>query len=235
MLFARLCGSLMPRVGQPRVMGEVIAGLCLGPTLLGAISPTLQSTSSRRILARLGVVANLGLIFYMFLVGLEVDRGSLKGKVAKATAISNTSVAVPMLLGIAIALPLYKLIGPDKKFVAFALFMGVAMSITAFPVLARILAERRMIKRPIGVAGDRVRRGRRRHRVVPDRARHHDRVVGDVRGRRSRRSAEAVAYTLVMVLIVRRIVARGDGVRRGRRLPGTGSPGSSSACSCRPT
>ena len=132
-------------------MGEVIAGLVLGPSLLGAISPNLQATFfPSDILPAIGVVANLGLIFYMFLVGLEVDRGQLKGKVAQAAAISNASVAVPMLLGIAVALPLYKLVGPDKKFVAFALFMGVSMSITAFPVLARILAERRMIKRPIG-------------------------------------------------------------------------------------
>src|SRR5581483_3682297 len=67
-----------------------------------------------------------------------------------AAAISNASIALPMLLGIAAALPLYKLVGPNKKFVAFALFMGVAMSITAFPVLARILAERRMLRSPVG-------------------------------------------------------------------------------------
>ena len=151
LIVARLFGVVAVKVGQPRVMGEVIAGLCLGPSLLGAISPNLQATFfPSDVLPALGVVANLGLIFYMFLVGLEVDRGSLKGKVAQAAAISNTSVAVPLLLGIAVALPLYKLVGPDKKFVAFALFMGVAMSITAFPVLARILAERRMLKRPIG-------------------------------------------------------------------------------------
>ncbi len=106
-------------------------------------------------LPALGVAANLGLIFYMFLVGLEVDQRQLKGKAAQAAAISNASVAVPMLLGIAVALPLYKLLGPNKKFVAFALFMGVAMSITAFPVLARILAERRMLKAPGRLAGDR--------------------------------------------------------------------------------
>ena len=86
----------------------------------------------------------------MFLVGLEIDVSQLKGRIGQAAAISNTSVALPMMLGIAVALPLYPLVGPDKKFVAFALFMGVAMSITAFPVLARILVERRMLKRPVG-------------------------------------------------------------------------------------
>ena len=86
----------------------------------------------------------------MFLVGLEIDVSQLKGRIGQAAAISNTSVALPMMLGIAVALPLYPLVAPDKDFAAFALFMGVAMSITAFPVLARILVERRMLKRPVG-------------------------------------------------------------------------------------
>ena len=97
------------------------------------------------------MVAQLGLIFYMFLVGLEVDLSQIKGRVGQVAAISNVSVALPMMLGLAVALPIYELVGPDKKFVAFALFMGVSMSITAFPVLARILVERRMLKRPVGV------------------------------------------------------------------------------------
>src|SRR5579884_1685554 len=208
LIVARGFGLIANKLGQPRVMGEVIAGLCLGPSPLGAISPNLQATFfPSDILPALGVVANLGLIFYMFLVGLEVDRGSLQGKVAKATAISNASVAVPMLLGIAVALPLYKLVGPDKKFVAFALFMGVAMSITAFPVLARILAERRMIKRPLGslaiacAAVDDVTAWFLIALAVTIAS---SGTFGDV----AKTIAEAAAYTLVMVLIVRRIVAR---------------------------
>jgi Kef-type K+ transport system membrane component KefB len=208
LIVARAFGAVATRVSQPRVMGEVIAGLCLGPSLLGAISPNLQAMLfPSDVLPALGVVANLGLIFYMFLVGLEVDRGSLKGKVAKATAISNTSVAVPMLLGIAVALPLYKLVGPDKKFVAFALFMGVSMSITAFPVLARILAERRMIKRPLGslaiacAAVDDVTAWFLIALAITISA---SGTFGDV----VKTIAEAVAYTLIMVLIVRRVIAR---------------------------
>jgi Kef-type K+ transport system membrane component KefB len=85
------------------------------------------------------------------MVGLEVDASQLKGRISQAAAISNTSVALPMMLGIAVALPIYGLVGPDKEFLAFALFMGVAMSITAFPVLARILAERKMHRIPTGV------------------------------------------------------------------------------------
>src|SRR6202043_679074 len=130
---------------------EVIAGIVLGPSVLGAVSANLQAQAfPTDVLPAIGFAANLGLIFFMFLVGLELDFRQLRGRAAQAAAISNASVAVPMLLGIAIALPLYKLVGPNKKFVAFALFMGVAMSITAFPVLARILAERRMLKRPVG-------------------------------------------------------------------------------------
>lgn len=151
MIVARLFGLLAVRLRQPRVMGEVVAGIALGPTILGAVSPSLQATVfPSDILPAFGIVANLGLIFYMFLVGLELDASQLKGRLTQAAAISNASVALPMLLGIAAALPLYTLLGPDKKFVAFALFMGVSMSITAFPVLARILVERRMLKRPVG-------------------------------------------------------------------------------------
>src|SRR5919106_375106 len=103
------------------------------------------------LVARLfGVVAQLGLIFYMFLVGLEIDASQLRGRLGQVAAISNTSVALPMILGMLVALPIYELIGPDESFAGFALFMGVSMSITAFPVLARILVERRMLKRPIG-------------------------------------------------------------------------------------
>ena len=151
MLAARLLGLGAVKIGQPRVMGEVVAGIALGPTLLGAFFPEVQNTLfPRDIIPFIGVVANLGLIFYMFLVGLEIDPAQLKGRIGQAAAISNASVALPMMLGIAVALPLYELVGPDEKFVAFALFMGVAMSITAFPVLARILVERRMLKRPVG-------------------------------------------------------------------------------------
>jgi Kef-type K+ transport system membrane component KefB len=151
MLVARLFGALAVRISQPRVMGEVVAGIALGPTIFGWLAPGLQATIfPADILPAFGIAANLGLVFYMFLVGLELDPKQLKGRVSQAAAISNTSVALPMVLGIAVALPLYKLVGPDKKFLAFALFMGVAMSITAFPVLARILVERRMLKRPVG-------------------------------------------------------------------------------------
>jgi Kef-type K+ transport system membrane component KefB len=151
MLVARLFGSLAVKVKQPRVMGEVVAGITLGPTILGWLAPGLQATLfPTDILPSLGIIANVGLVFYMFLVGLEIDPAQLRGRIGQAAAISNTSVALPMMLGIAVALPIYEVVGPEKDFLPFALFMGVAMSITAFPVLARILVERRMLKRPVG-------------------------------------------------------------------------------------
>jgi Kef-type K+ transport system membrane component KefB len=151
MLVARLFGMLSVALHQPRVMGEVVAGIALGPTLLGAVAPDLQAALfPSDIIPFLGVVAQLGLIFYMFLVGLEIDPSQLRGRMGQVAAISNTSVALPMVLGILVALPVYELVGPDESFAGFALFMGVSMSVTAFPVLARILVERRMLKRPVG-------------------------------------------------------------------------------------
>jgi K+:H+ antiporter len=152
MLAAQLGGLLMTKLGQPRVMGEVLAGILLGPTLLGTLAPQLEITLfPSDVVPYLSVAANLGLIFYMFLIGLEVDLGALQGRVLQALAISNTGVAVPMALGTLVAVPLYALLGTQASFTAFALFMGVSMSITAFPVLARILVERRMLHRPLGV------------------------------------------------------------------------------------
>ncbi|HEV3229213.1 MAG TPA: cation:proton antiporter [Solirubrobacteraceae bacterium] len=151
MLVARLFGAAITKIGQPRVMGEVVAGIALGPTVLGAISPTAQNDLfPSDIVPIIGVAANLGLIFYMFLVGLEFDPRQLRGRVAQTIAVSNTGVLVPLMGGLLIALPTYRLLGPNKTFAGFALFMGVAMSITAFPVLARIIVERRMLGRPVG-------------------------------------------------------------------------------------
>ncbi len=153
MLFARLMGAAVARFRQPRVMGEVLAGILLGPTVLGLVAPDLQrAIFPPDVIPIIGVAANLGLIFYMFLVGLELDLSQLRGRMGQTAAISNTGVAIPMLAGIAVALPTYELVGPPAKggFTAFALFMGVSMSITAFPVLARILVERRMLRGPVG-------------------------------------------------------------------------------------
>ena len=148
---ARAVGFLAGRIGQPRVMGEVLGGILLGPTLLGALAPGVQAyLFPPQVVPMLTAVADLGLAFYMFLVGLELDPRLLRGRLAQAAFVSTTSVAVPLLLGVALALPLFPLLGPATSYAPFALFIGAALSITAFPVLARILVERRMLKRPVG-------------------------------------------------------------------------------------
>jgi K+:H+ antiporter len=150
-LAARFLGAAVGRIGQPRVMGEVLAGILLGPTLFGAVAPGLQAEVFHpEIVPLLQAGAFVGLAFYMFLVGLELDTTMLRGRFEQAAFISHGSIAVPMALGIAAAVPIFTIVGPPTDFVPFALFMGVSMSITAFPVLARILVERRMLKRPVG-------------------------------------------------------------------------------------
>jgi K+:H+ antiporter len=150
-LAARLVGTLIARFHQPRVMGEVLAGILLGPTLLGAAWPEAKDyLFPPDIVPLLSAAAQIGLAFYLFLVGMEIDPRILRERIGQAAFISNASVAFPMGLGFLVALPIYKLLSPDVDYTPFALFMGVAMSITAFPVLARILIERRMLKRPVG-------------------------------------------------------------------------------------
>jgi Kef-type K+ transport system membrane component KefB len=151
-LAARLFRLLVGVAGQPPVMGEVVAGILLGPTLLGAFFPGVFSyLFPPFVIPLLNGAADIGLAFYMFLVGLELDPRILKGRIGHAAAISNASIVLPLGLGILVALPLYHLLAPPAaSFQGFALFMGVAMSITAFPVLARLLMERRMLTRRTG-------------------------------------------------------------------------------------
>ena len=148
---ARLVGTALHRIGQPQVMGEVLAGILLGPTLLGAIAPEVQAyLFPPDIVPLLSAAAQIGLAFYLFLVGMEIDPRLLRERIAQAALISNTSVAFPLALGFLAAIPTYELLAPDNEYLPFALFMGVSMSVTAFPVLARILIERRMLRRPVG-------------------------------------------------------------------------------------
>lgn len=150
LLVARAVGAVMRRLGQPQVMGEVLGGIALGPSLLGHFASDAQHLLfPEEVVPLLGGAADIGLAFYMFLVGLELDLGALRGRLRQAVFLSNASVMAPMAIGMAVALVLYPTYG-QSGFLAFALFMGVAMSVTAFPVLARILLERRMLRRPVG-------------------------------------------------------------------------------------
>jgi Kef-type K+ transport system membrane component KefB len=153
MLFGRVLGRLFVALGQPPVIGEVIAGILLGPSLLGRISPAAQAfLLPSDVVPFLGVLAQLGIVFYMFLVGLELDARLLGRRFQAAVLISHASIVVPFSLGAVLALYLYpRLATSDVPFTVFALFLGVAMSITAFPVLARILTDLKIQTTQLGV------------------------------------------------------------------------------------
>lgn len=150
---ARLLGALFRRFNQPAVIGEVIAGVLLGPSLLGRIAPSVSSYLLPSAVAPfLGVLSQVGIILYMFLIGLELDTGLLRQRAHASVAISHASIVAPFLLGTGLSLWLYpRLSSSDVPFFVFALFMGISMSVTAFPVLARILTDRAMHKSRLGV------------------------------------------------------------------------------------
>jgi Kef-type K+ transport system membrane component KefB len=143
---------LLRRVGQPPVIGEVLAGIALGPSLLGQVWPAAADFILPAAVApALGVIAQLGVILYMFLVGLEMNHEMIRDRAATTIWVSHTGMVVPFLLGAGLALVLYpRLSSTSVPFTSFALFLGVAMAITAFPVLARILTDRGMQQTPLG-------------------------------------------------------------------------------------
>lgn len=149
---ARLLGSLFHKIGQPPVIGEMVAGILLGPSLLGLVAPGVQSfLFPAPSLGALRMLSQIGVILFMFVVGIELDLQHLRQKAHAAVMVSHASIIVPFFLGCASALLLYRSLAPARiPFSAFALFIGVAMSITAFPVLARILEERRMMRSHLG-------------------------------------------------------------------------------------
>ncbi len=153
-IVARVMGFMFEKINQPAVIGEMIAGIMLGPSLLGILSPKVEAflfpTAAMDILKML---SQLGVILFMFSVGLELDLATLRRKAHAAVMVSHASILLPFLFGTALALVLYPLLvlSKDIPFSAFGLFMGIAMSITAFPVLARILEERGLAKSQIGI------------------------------------------------------------------------------------
>jgi Kef-type K+ transport system membrane component KefB len=151
-LCARALGALFRRFNQPQVIGEMIAGILLGPSFLGRIAPEAATyVLPNQVAPYLSILAQIGVILYMFLVGVELDTKLLRGRSHASVAISHASIVVPFLLGGGLALWLYpQLATHDVPFTVFALFIGVAMSITAFPVLARILTDRRMHQSRMG-------------------------------------------------------------------------------------
>lgn len=152
LLVGRFLTRLMRRLGQPAVIAEIVAGIALGPSLLGWIWPAgMAALFPAESMAGLGLVSQLGLVFFMFLVGLEFDPRLLQGQLRASVLISNAGILVPFLLGALLAVPLHPLLAPEGVgLVPFLLFLGTAMSVTAFPVLARILTERRLIRTRVG-------------------------------------------------------------------------------------
>lgn len=152
-------GRAFARVGQPPVIGEVVAGILLGPSLLGAVSPAAMhalvpppaADPHGQVTAALTAIAQVGVVLYMFLVGLELNAAKLTDHAHAAVAISHAGIVVPFVLGAALALGLYPVVShAGVPFTSFALFLGASLAVTAFPVLARILADQKLDKTDLG-------------------------------------------------------------------------------------
>jgi Kef-type K+ transport system membrane component KefB len=147
---SRLAAWAFGRFGQPQVVGEMIAGIALGPTLLGWVFPSAyQSLFPPSSLAFLGALSQVGLVIFIFLIGVRVDFAELRQQSGIAVVTSNISVILPLLAGIGLAQYLFPRYGNGDR-LTFALFVGTAISVTAFPVLARILMERNLLSTRLG-------------------------------------------------------------------------------------
>ena len=152
LLAARVFGGFARRLGQPPVIGEIAAGVLLGPSLLGWVMPDASAfLFPSASMPTLQLLSQVGVLLFMFVVGVELEPSYLRGKAHAAVAVSHFSIIIPFTLGVSLSLALYtRYAPPGVPFHAFALFCGIAMSITAFPVLARILEERHLTHTPLG-------------------------------------------------------------------------------------
>ncbi|MGP3689017.1 cation:proton antiporter [Streptomyces sp. IBSNAI002] len=144
---ARVLGALAQRVGQPAVVGEICAGLLASPMVITAAGA--ETILPATVKPLLGALANVGLATFMFIVGYEIEGGFGRGRRKATLGVAAGSVIVPLIAGAALAVPLADTYAPGSKG-AFVLFVGVAMSVTAFPVLARILSDRGLARHPVG-------------------------------------------------------------------------------------
>ncbi|MGJ7032592.1 cation:proton antiporter [Niabella hirudinis] len=153
LLAGSLMGFLFGKIRQPRVIGEMAAGILLGASFLGYYFPDVSAfVFPPQSLDNLNLLSQIGLVLFMFIVGLELDLSMLRGKTNAAVMISHTSIVVPFTLGVATAYFTYQQFAPaGVQFISYALFIGISLSITAFPVLARIIQERNLSKTNLGV------------------------------------------------------------------------------------
>jgi len=152
-VMARTLGALFRKIHyQPPVIGEIIAGIVLGPSVLGRIAPGVAAyVLPPSVAPFLNIIAQIGVILYMFLVGLELDPKLLRNRGHATVAISHASILAPFLMGAGLALILFPTLSPGNvSFTSFSLFIAVSMSITAFPVLARIVTDRGIHKTRMG-------------------------------------------------------------------------------------
>ncbi len=149
----RLFGYLFSLIGQPGVIGEIVAGIVLGPSLLGLFFPEIQSyIFPENSLGNLALLSQIGLVLFMFVIGMELDFDLLKNKITETLVISHAGILFPFLLGVVGSCVVYSVyVSSHIAFLPFALFVGISMSITAFPVLARIIQERNMTKTHTGI------------------------------------------------------------------------------------
>lgn len=150
---AQIVGRVFALARQPRVMGEMVAGILLGPSFLGHFLPdATMFLFPNAVLPRLRMVAQGGVVLFMFLVGIELDTSRLRARARSAIVISLAGIALPLTLAVPVARVLYRTLAPaGVSGFLFTAFFAVAMSITAFPVLARIISERGLEKTPLGV------------------------------------------------------------------------------------
>ena len=219
-VLGRVFGRLFAYVGQPPVIGEVVAGIVLGPSVLGQIVPDGPAMLLPPTVAPyLREIGQLGVILYMFVVGLELNASRLREQAAATAVIAHAGIAVPFVLGGGLAVLLYPRLAPaGVPFTSFALFLGVAMAITAFPVLARILTDRKMTRTAVGglalacaAIGDVTAWGLLAGVVGVARADLHGAAVV---------ALGALAFLAVMFLVVRPVLHRLAARYQGDTLPG---------------